>query len=338
MRRVLFIVVSIVVSGIFLWLALRDVNLAEVWEQIRQADGVWLLLGVGFTVGALATRAVRWRGLTGFKLPLLDSFHIINITFLANQLPLRAGEVARSILTTRADVPLFTAATGVVVERLIDTLLVVLLLVVGLSGVPDIPPGVAQTATLFGIAAVIGFAVLLFFARYRVVAHRVLAFVLRILPFLKRLPLERWLDHVLDGLQPLTDMRQFAFVISWTLIAWVFSLLAMFALMRALTITGVDEPVAVILSISLASFSIAIPVSVASVGPFEAAVLVAGDLVGMSTVEASALGLLAHGVTIVVYGALGVIGLLAMGVSLSDVLGGDKEKREETVSPETEHA
>ena len=156
--------------------------------------------------------------------------------------------------------------------------------------------------------------------RATAIAHRLLDLTERFLPFLRRLPLRGLLDNVLEGLNLLNDPRRFAHTAGWTLIAWTFSLLTLYTLHRALSIDGVDPFFSPALGVALASLSIAIPVSVASIGPFEGAIRITGQIVGMPVESAASLGILFHGVTILAYAIWGVIGLVAMGVSISDVL------------------
>ena len=115
MRRWVIVAASVLVSALFLWLALRDVPLTEVVAGIQQAELPWVLLSFIGVVCGLAARAVRWRGLLDSRISLVHAFHILNITMLLNQLPLRAGEVARTLLATRSGVPIVTAATSIVV-------------------------------------------------------------------------------------------------------------------------------------------------------------------------------------------------------------------------------
>ena len=319
------LVASLAVSALFLWLALRDVPLADVLESIQQANPVWVLASFGTIVLALLTRAVRWRGLLGDRIPLGRAFYILGITFLANQLPLRAGEIARSLLATRSGVPVVTAATSIIVERLLDTVMVVVLLAVGLSRLPDAVPAATQLATLFGIAAVAAFVVLILFARYPAFVHRLLEALEARIGLLRRLALRRLVDNVLDGLQPLTDWRRAAHAIGWTVIAWLVSLTTFYTLELAFNVTTVDLLLMSMMSVALASFSIAIPVSVAAIGPFEGAVRLAGEALRLNPVLATSLGFVFHGVTILAYAVLGTLGLLALGVSLGDVMGGKKE-------------
>ncbi len=53
-----------------------------------------------------------------------------------------------------------------------------------------------------------------------------------------------------------------------------------------------------LLSITMASFAIALPVSVAAIGPFEGAVRISGQAVGIGTAVSVSLGFLFHGVFI----------------------------------------
>jgi uncharacterized membrane protein YbhN (UPF0104 family) len=315
-----FIAASLLVSALFLWLALKDVPIRDVTQSLASANVAWILVAMGGMFLALWVRAIRWRGLLDFRIPLVRAFYIITVTFLLNQLPLRAGEVARSLLATRSGVPVVTAATSILVERLLDTLLVVVLLAAALSRLPDALPAATQAATLFGLAAVTAFIAFIVFARYPALAHRVLDFLEARIGFVKRLGLPRLVDHVLDGLRPLTHLRSAAHAIGWTLISWAFSLVVFYALEKALDITGVDLLQTAVLGVTLASFSIAIPVSVASIGPFEYAVQQAGQMVGLSEVVSTSLGFLFHGITVLSYAIMGVIGLLTLGVSLSDVM------------------
>jgi uncharacterized protein (TIRG00374 family) len=319
MRRNVFLIASVIVSGVFLWLALRDVPLQDVFDTIRQANLLWLLAALVMIALGLWTRALRWRGLVDFRISRVQAFHLLNITMLLNQIPLRVGEVARSLLATRSGVPVMTAATSIVVERLLDTLLVVVLLAAALTQLPDAPASATQAAALFGVATVVAFIVLIFFARFPSIPHAVLAFVERLLPFIKRLGLGRLLDHVLDGLRPLTNWRGALHAVFWTLVSWGFSTVTFVCYMLAL---NVQENILLmaVLSMTLASFSIAIPVSVAAIGPYQGAVRVAGDAVGMLPTLSTALGFLIHGVNILGYAILGVISLIVTGVSLGDVM------------------
>lgn len=319
MRRFVVLGASILVSAVFLWLALRGVPLADVAASIGQADPLWTF--IAFLTGCIGlwARSLRWSyGLLDRRLPPAKAFHILNIGMLLNQLPLRAGEVARGVLASRQGVPFVTVATSIVVERLIDVVVCVLMLAIGVARVPNAPPIIAQISGLFGIAAVAAFVVLIALARYPQIAHRLLAFFESRLAFTRRFNLSKRVDEVLDGLRPLTQPRRLFITLFWTAAGWGTSVVTFYALERAVGVEGVDLLTGSVLAVAMASFSIAIPISVASIGPFQGAVRVAGDAVGMSVIHSTTLGFLFHGVSIAVYAVLGVIGLISIGVSLRE--------------------
>jgi uncharacterized protein (TIRG00374 family) len=324
MRRTVFLIASILVSALFLWLALRDVPMDEILARLGEANPFWLLVALVCATIGLWTRGLRWRVLLNNRVTPVASFNMLCIAMLLNQLPLRAGEVARSALATRSGVPFFTAATSVLVERLLDTLLVVILLAAALTQVPDAEPAITQAAALFGVAGVIAVGVLLIFARRPDWARGLLAYFECLLPLLKRLPLRSLLENILDGIQPLASPRRAAEAIMLSVVSWAFSLGTFYATALSLRIYE-SLPLMTLLSVSMASFAIALPVSVAAIGPFEGAVRLSGDAVGLSAALSLPLGLLFHGVTIASYAIWGAVGLVMMGVSLGDVLKSDRK-------------
>lgn len=329
MRRAVFLIVSAVVSLFFLWLALRDVPLNDVLDSLKQARLPWVLLSLVFIGLGLWARAVRWRGLLGNVIPQRRAVAIMGATFLLNQLPLRAGEVARSLLATRSGVSVLTAATSIVLERVLDMLLVVVFLSIALARLPDGVPGTSEGAVGITLLAVAAITVLIVMARFpQIISYTVRTFEKAYKP-LKRIHLSDMVDQVLIGLQPLTHWRSGLHAVGWTLIAWLFSALTFICLQQALGIDNIDPLTSTLLTLALASFSLILPVSIAAIGPFEAAVTVAGEAVGLSPVLSRALGFLYHGITMLGYGVYGFISLTSLGVSLADMMKAAEEKQVE---------
>lgn len=324
MRRMILIGASILVSAVFLWLTLRGVPLSDVIASIGKADPLWVLISLILVVLGLGARALRWSwGLLDRRLKPDKAFHILNIGMLLNQMPLRVGEVARSVLASREGAPFVTVATSIVVERLIDVVVCVLMLAVAVARVPDAPPIIAQVSGAFGAAAVVAFIVLIGLARFPQIAHRLLGILEQRIAFTRRLHLTQRIEEALDGLRPLTQPRRLLIALFWTAVGWGVSLLTFYALERALGIDaeGADLLTGALLAVALASFSIAIPISVAAIGPFEGAVRVAGDAAGMTALHSTTLGFLFHGISIAGYAILGVIALITIGVSLREFSG-----------------
>lgn len=320
MRRLLLIVGSIFVSGIFLYVILQGQPLDEVIKRIQEADAGWLLVAFVLAMVSLWLRAVRWYAMIDYQIPLRTTSYIIGVTFFLNLLPLRAGEVARTVLARRYGVPLVTAATSIVLERLVDVLIVVVMLVLALTQVPTIDQKTANLALLFGVVSVVGFVVLVVLARAPERAFAGLQWVERMIPVLKRLPLETTFNNILMGLAPLTHLNGLIKVFGWSLVGWAVSLATLFPLFFALHIQDINVALCAVLGMCLASFSIAIPLSVAGIGPFEGALVAAGSLVGLAYVPALSLGFLFHGITVANYILWGVVSFLGLGLSPRKVM------------------
>ena len=328
-KQVLLILASVVVSVASVAFILAEAPLEDVIKSIERADAGLVALAFALSALALVTRGIRWWGLLGMRISPMKAFHFVNIMFLGNQLPMRLGEVARGVLAAREGVPLATAAASIVLERLMDTLLIVLLLAATVSQLPSAPRQVTDTAAFFGIAGLAGFGIMLYFARQPDSARKIVDAMLRRVPPLRRLPLQRWTEHLLAGLTGLADGRMLVFSVFWTLLSWVFSLATFYCLQEAMAV-DVNPLLSVPLSVSLAAFGIALPVSIAAIGPFEGAIIVSGQLVGMDSLTAVSLGFLFHGVSVFSVIIWGCLSLLAIGVSPRDALSKSRESVDES--------
>lgn len=116
--------VGIAVSAFFLYLALRGLRLAEVWEDMQTARLIWLLPGVAVYFVGVWVRAWRWHYLLRplKKIPTRTMFPIVTIGYMGNNIyPARAGEVLRAaILKDREGVAISASLATVVVERIFD--------------------------------------------------------------------------------------------------------------------------------------------------------------------------------------------------------------------------
>src|SRR5262249_41560761 len=129
----------------------------------------------------------------------------------------------------------FKTASTVIAERLLDLLSVVVMLALALAGGP-IPDGVRAFALVAAPLAFVGFVALVVLARRRTFTEKLATRILTSIPkFGKDSALTqrllRWLDHFLDGLQPLANNRTLFQAFAWSAISWGFSAVAGYILM-----------------------------------------------------------------------------------------------------------
>jgi hypothetical protein len=247
-KKILQVVLALTVVAGGLYFALRNVNLAEVGRELRQADWRWVGLTALLLFVTLLIRAQRWRILLGRAPSLPEAFGLIGVGYLISGiLPLRLGDPARAVAAgLRTPVSTFAALSTVVVERALDLLLVVLMLVVTLPFVPGLQAYLQASSTggsfsnsllviLSGVASLSLLVVLALVALY---PQRVESFVLWTLTGVRVREPERFLrplHKVLEGLVALRSPREGLAVLLWSVVLWAVTAAYFATALRAFT-------------------------------------------------------------------------------------------------------
>ncbi len=112
------------IGMLLLWLGFRQLDLAEVWKDILQADYWWLFAGLSIAIVSHIIRALRWNLLinsSGFNTCLSSTFYAVMIGYLANTAVPRMGEFARcGVLSKKEKIPFNTLFGTVISERFFD--------------------------------------------------------------------------------------------------------------------------------------------------------------------------------------------------------------------------
>ena len=153
---------GIVCSAFFLYLACRNVHWAELGIALRAVDGGYLLLALVVCLLRLLAGGLRWRALVMSLGPLTvrEAFAYLNIGHMANNLlPLRAGEIVRTVLLgEKKGFSKSAVLATIVLDRLLDILVLVVFTLLLMLVMP-ISPLVKQSAVVFaavGCLAAVG--------------------------------------------------------------------------------------------------------------------------------------------------------------------------------------
>lgn len=128
------------ISLLFIAIAVRRLDLAEVWQELQGAHYAWIAPGVLVYFLGVWARTWRWhyllRPLRIVRLPRL--FPIVCIGYMGNNIyPARAGEVIRSyVLRRREGVSMSASLATVIVERVFDGLVMLLFVFAALPFTP----------------------------------------------------------------------------------------------------------------------------------------------------------------------------------------------------------
>lgn len=227
------IALTLVFSIVAVILALRGINTKDVQMALAQVNWRWTLVTLLLIAVTLFIRAARWRILLGYAITWSDALGLIGIGYLiSGVLPLRAGDPARAVgATLRGKVSAIAALSTVVVERVLDMLLIMLILVATLPQAPrlqaylasgEIGNGLSLTLVLI-ISGVLTVAILLLFVSLAMFPDAVERLARAFLDRLKVRRPERWLRpvrNVTEGLQALRSVKDGFAILLWSLLLW----------------------------------------------------------------------------------------------------------------------
>jgi uncharacterized protein (TIRG00374 family) len=166
-RRWLHIALSLLISVGFLYLAFRNVQLDELGAALRRVDGGWLLVAVLVSLLIMVFRAWRWQlELRPLEyVPIGRLWVITAVAYMAiNLLPVRIGEVVRPwLLSRRANVSFSNIVGNIVLEKTLDSVVIVFYILVGLLMVENLPLWVRRGAIFPAVAAAILVSLVLLF-------------------------------------------------------------------------------------------------------------------------------------------------------------------------------
>lgn len=135
LKNAITILVSIAIAGIFLWLALRGLDLDKIEQSLKKANYIWVGFAAVFGISAYIFRAVRWNLLLepmGHTISTSNSLWSISFGYLMNLTIPRSGELARSTALYGVEkVPVDKSFGTIILERVID--LVCMLIFLGLT-------------------------------------------------------------------------------------------------------------------------------------------------------------------------------------------------------------
>jgi uncharacterized protein (TIRG00374 family) len=223
---------GLVVSIVFLYLALRGLRLDQVGDALKGANYWWLLPGVAVYFLAVWARAWRWHYLL-HPLKSISTgtmFPIVAIGYMGNNIyPARAGEVLRAVVLKRHEqVPISASLATIIVERVFDGVVMLAFVFLNLPELARLTAdsgfvGDIQTVAIWGAVAFLGvLAIFLLAAMFPERAERLVRWLVQ------RLVPERFRERVLDlssrflgGLESLHSPREALMVFLTSVVIWL---------------------------------------------------------------------------------------------------------------------
>lgn len=313
------VALSLAVSGAFLYLAFRNVSLAELGTALGRVRPDYLLLAIVVSFLIMIFRAWRWQlELRPLEhIPLGRLWAITAVAYLAiNLLPARLGEVVRPwLLSRRSSVSFSNVVGNLVVEKTMDSVVILFYILTGLILVENLPGWVRTGAMVPAVFAVtLVTLVLLIYWRGEAFVDR---WLIRILPQRFGSGLRRVLGAIVAGMQVIPNPRLLLAVFIISLALWFLPILSSYIMIRAFDF-AVPFSAAVVVFIFI-GFGTALPNVPGMLGPYQYACVLALEMFGVAQADALAYGLVLNAVQFLTLLAQGLIALPITGVRWSEL-------------------
>jgi uncharacterized protein (TIRG00374 family) len=318
-RAIRNLLLGVAVSGLFLYLAFRNIALDALLAALGRVQLGWVVVAIGLSVLIMVFRAWRWQlELRPLEhIPFGRLWVVTAVAYMAiNVLPVRLGEVVRPwLLSRRSNVSFSNVVGNLVVEKTMDALVTLFYILAGLATIQNLPEWVRTGAKFPAVGAVLlVVVVLLLYVRGEGFVDR---YVLGWLPERFGAGLKRVTGAIVAGMRVLPNPRLLLAVFLVSLALWFLPILSSYVMIRAF---GFPVPfsAAVVVFIFI-GFGTALPNVPGMIGPYQYACILALGLFGVDQVDALAYGLVLNAVQFLSIVAQGLIALPYAGVSWSDI-------------------
>ena len=216
---------GVMISAVFLYLALRGLELDKAWLAMRTASYWWIIPGVVVYFFGVWARTWRWHYmLRPIKaVSLIRLFPVVVIGYMGNNVyPARAGELIRAyVLRKKEAVSISASLATIIVERIFDGVIMLLFVFVSLPLTP-MPEKLRQVVVLFSLlffgALAVFFVIAARPARSQAVYNW---FIARLVPSRHQDLARGLLDRFMDGLHCLRSGRDVLMIFVTSLVIWL---------------------------------------------------------------------------------------------------------------------
>lgn len=222
----------LLIGFVLLFLAFKNIELNDVWAELKQANYSWILGSMFFALLSHYFRAKRWNQLINqmdYKTSTTTTFYAVMIGYLANLALPRMGEVTRCmVLGKKEKIPFNSLFGSVIAERVFD--LVVLILIITIVFLVQIDR-IGSFLNRVIINPILGTYAGSLQAIFIIFGSVVLLVVIGILVFKKLKPwfkttmlyekIDAFLNGFVDGLKSIAKLKERGLFLFNTLMIWV---------------------------------------------------------------------------------------------------------------------
>lgn len=303
-------------------LAFKDIQFGDFIAAFGQIKWAWLpVLIVTFLVSYVG-RAFRWQALFDpYKPSWIRVFGTLSIGyFLSNITPARLGDLVRPfLLGTLEKIPVARAYSTVVIERALDGLTVVLLLVLLLPFIPNLDPQYMNAGLGIGITGIVLLLVLAVISLRPDLGVNFLRKLASPFKFLDREGLWKFIGNLIGGFSVIRSPRPFLTAGFWSLEVWLIASLLAWLTMFSLGIDNLPFTAGVLIQVATA-LVVTFAASPGQLGVFHlVAKYILVELYHVPPSQALAYAFVLHGISYLMLTLLGLISMWREGLDLAKI-------------------
>jgi glycosyltransferase 2 family protein len=310
--------IGILLSGLTLYLALRNIDYHDVGQMLVQADVLFIGLALFNVAINTVSKAVRWKvliGQPGRAIPFSNVLAMLIVGQMLNTLfPLRVGDVSRAyVIGGLGPGRVFVLGT-VVLEKVLDMITYVLLFCMVLVLIP-LPPWVSDSVLTGSLIAVALFVSALLAVRNQKKVVLLLERATVWLPIHVREKTNIRLQSALSSLDVLRSRTDFVWLVIWSLVVWGTAILNNYLTLLALHIALPMPIMASIFVVIILQIGISLPSAPGTIGVFQYGCIVALGFFGVAQSTAFSYGILLHAIVMLPTTLVGIVLFWMMGLS-----------------------
>jgi uncharacterized protein (TIRG00374 family) len=314
------VIAGLALSALLVWLSIRGIEFRGLIDGFRMIRGGYILPAVAVLLLMQILRSIRWGLILRpiGKVDQLSLFSVTSVGFLAIiAIPARLGELARPyLITKKSSIPMSSALGTIFVERVLDSLTVLIIAVVALIFTP-LPPWLVRSSILLLLATIAISTMMILMIVRRDATLRILAPLIEKLPARYAGAVNRLIDHFIKGFGIMVDPARLLWVIFLSIVIWLVDVVAIYLLFLAF---GLHLPVAAafVLMIVLV-IGIAIPTAPGFIGNWHYFCILGLGLFGIPKTDALTFAIIYHAISIGIVILLGLLFLPFNRFSVADL-------------------
>lgn len=314
------VIAGLALSALLVYLSIRGIDFQSVADGFRAIRYGYVLPALALLFLMQLLRSVRWGIILSplSKIDQLSLFSVTSVGFLAiTAIPARLGELARPyLITKKSDLKMSSALGTIVVERVLDSIALLLIAGFVLFFMP-LPTWLIRASLLFLLVTLALLVAMILVIVKREASLRFLAPLIGKLPARYAERVDRLIGHFIEGFRVMIDPKRLVSVAGLSMLIWLINAMAIHLLLLAF---GFELPVAAafVLMIILI-IGIAIPTAPGFIGNWHYFCILGLSLFDVPRTEALTFAVIYHALSIGLVVVLGIAFLPFNRFSIADL-------------------